>query len=100
MSDDKVQKAMSGSPELEIRFDGSKYMENAKDSPRHQPISCNIGEEFEKNLPGLGGKVKVLKAIKMLFSLSLNFSFSIGTGEKNQKYFTYRWWWKWTEKIP
>ena len=52
---------MSGSPELEIRFDGSKYMENAKDSPRHQPISCNIGEEFERNFPELGGKIKVLR---------------------------------------
>ena len=71
MPDDIVQKAMSGNPELEIRFDGSKYIENAKDSPRHQPISCNIGEEFERNFPGLGGKIKVLKATKMLFSLSL-----------------------------
>ena len=70
MPDDKVQKAKSESLELEIQFDGSKYNENAKDSAWHQPISCNIGEEFEMNLPLLGGKIKVLKAIKMLFSLS------------------------------
>lgn len=67
MPDDKIQKAMSGSLELEIRLDGSKYNENAKDSPHHQPISCNIGEEFEKNLPGLGGKIKVLNVIKCYF---------------------------------
>ena len=70
MPHDKIQNAMSGSLELEIRFDGSTYNENAKDSPHHQPISCNIGEVFEKNLPGLGGKVKVLNVIKVLFSLS------------------------------
>ena len=61
MPHDKIQNALSGSLELEIRFDGSKYMENAKDSPRHQPISCNIGEEFERNFPELGGKIKVLR---------------------------------------
>ena len=76
MPHDKIQNAMSGSLELEIRFDGSTYNENAKDSPHHQPISCNIGEVFEKNLPGLGGKVKVLNVIKVLFSLSFIINYS------------------------
>ena len=90
MPDDKVQKAKSESLELEIQFDGSKYNENAKNSSFHLPMSCNIGEEFEKNLPALGGNIKVLKAIKMLFSLLLKICLSIGTGEKIEKYFIYR----------
>ena len=87
MPHDKIQNAMSGSLELEIRFDGSTYKENAKDSPHHQPISCNIGEVFEKNLPGLGGKVKVLNVIKVLFSLSFIIKFRHVYQWKNSKIF-------------
>ena len=67
MPGDKIQKALSGSLELDIQFDGSKYIEIAKDDPHHQPISCNIGEGFEKNLPGLGGKIKVFNGKKGYF---------------------------------
>ena len=60
MPDDKIQKAASASLELEIGFNGSRYTETSKDNPFHKPISCNIGEEYEKDLAALGGKTKVL----------------------------------------
>lgn len=79
MSDDKIQKAASASLELEIGFNGSRYTEKATDNPFHKPISCNIGEEYEKDLAALGGKTKVFTRccilknpdpIKMIFYVS------------------------------
>ena len=69
MPDDKIQKAASASLELEIGFNGSRYTETAKDNPFHKPISCNIGEEYEKDLAALGGKTKVfnVNCIKIFF---------------------------------